>query len=84
MRHDDAFFLLENLRSVVFILPYAGKTISFNMADLGEFVKEIQNAQCFDSILARLLFQNFEKITIQFEDQMKSDCSCVKNILNHQ
>ena len=51
------------------------------MADLGEFFREIQKAEYFDSVLSRLSIQDFEKIIIQFADQIKemligekSDC----------
>ena len=54
-----------------YILLRAGKTFSFNMADLTQFLKEIQRAEYFDSILARLSIEDLEKITMQFEDQMK-------------
>ena len=41
------------------------------MADLTQFFREIQRAEYFDSILARLSIENLEKMTMQFEDQMK-------------
>ena len=41
------------------------------MADLTVFFREIQRDEYFDSILARLSMKNLEKVTIQFEDQMK-------------
>ena len=51
------------------------------MADLGEFFREIQKAEYFDSVLTRLLIQDLEKIRTQFENQIKeiligekSDC----------
>ena len=52
-------------------MPRAGKTFSFNMADLTQFFREIQRAEYFDSILARLSIEDLEKMTMQFEDQMK-------------
>ena len=79
------FGLLEFLRSVSYILPRAGKTFSFKMADLTQFFREIQRVEYFDSILARLLIEDLEKMTLQFEDQMKEivteekyDCWCHK------
>ena len=42
------------------------------MADLTQFFREIQRAEYFDSILARLSIENLEKMTMQFEDQMKN------------
>ena len=41
------------------------------MADLTQFFREIQRAEYFDSILARLSIEDLEKMTMQFEDQMK-------------
>ena len=41
------------------------------MADLTQLLKEIQRAEYFDSILARLSIEDLEKMTMQFEDQMK-------------
>ena len=62
-------------------MPCAGKTFSFNMTDLTEFFREIHKAEYFDSILARLSIKDLQKITIQFEDQMKEiltgqKCDC--------
>ena len=83
MHQNDAFFrgisrffrgifsLLELLRSVGYILPCAGKTFNFNIADLTQFFREIQRAEYFGSILARLSIEDLEKMTMQFEDQMK-------------
>ena len=52
-------------------LPRAGKRLSFNMADLTQFFREIERAEYFDSILARLSIEDLEKMTMQIEDQMK-------------
>ena len=52
-------------------MPRAGKIFSFNMADLTHFFREIQRVEYFDSILARLSIEDLEKMTMQFEDQMK-------------
>ena len=41
------------------------------MADLTQFFREIQRAEYFDSILARLSIEDLEKMTMQFEGQMK-------------
>ena len=41
------------------------------MADLTQFFREIQRVEYFDSILARLSIEDLEKMTMQFEDQMK-------------
>ena len=69
---SGSFSLLELLRSIGYISPpCAGKTFSFNMADLTQFFGEIQRAEYFDSILARLSIEDLEKMTMQFEDQMK-------------
>ena len=65
------FSLLELLRSVGYILPRAGKIFTFNMADLMQFFREIQRVEYFNSILARLSIEDLEKMTMQFEDQMK-------------
>ena len=65
------FGLLEFLRSVSYILPRVGKTFSFKMADLTQFFREIERAEYFDSILVRLSIEDLEKMTMQFEDQMK-------------
>ena len=48
-----------------------GETFDFSMADLTVFFREIQRDEYFDSILARLSMKNLEKVTIQYEDQMK-------------
>ena len=48
-----------------------GKTFSFNLAVLTHFVREIQRAEYFDSILARSSIEHLEKMTMQFEDQMR-------------
>ena len=58
------FSLLELLRSVGYTLLRAGKTFSFSMADLTQVLKEIQRAEYFDSILARLSIKDLEKITM--------------------
>ena len=65
-----------------------GETFGFSMADLTVFFREIQRDEYFDSILARLSMKNLEKVTIQFEDQMKEiligeicDCWCHKVFL---
>ena len=63
--------LLELLRSVGYIFLRAGKTFSFNMADLTQFFTEIKKGEYFDSILAHLSIEDLEKITMQFEDQIK-------------
>ena len=39
--------------------------------DLTQFFREIQRAEYFDSILARLPNEDLKKITMQFEDQTK-------------
>ena len=41
------------------------------MADLTQFFRETERAEYFDSILARLSIEDLEKMTMQFEDQMK-------------
>ena len=41
------------------------------MEDLGEFFSEIGKAEYFVSVLARFSIEDLEKITIQFEDQIK-------------
>ena len=41
------------------------------MADLTQFFSEIQRAEYFDFILARLSIEDLEKMTMQFEDQIK-------------
>ena len=41
------------------------------MAVLTQFFREIQRAEYFDSILARLSIEDLEKMTMQFEDQMR-------------
>ena len=41
------------------------------MADITQFFREIQRADYFDFILARLSIEDLEKMTMQFEDQMK-------------
>ena len=52
-------------------LDTRGKTFSFNMAVLTQFFREIQRVEYFDSILARLSIEDLEKMTMQFEDQMR-------------
>ena len=41
------------------------------MVDFTEFFRKTQKAEYFDSILARLSIKDLEKITMQFEDQIK-------------
>ena len=41
------------------------------MANLTQFFREIERAEYFDSILAPLSIEDLEKMTMQFEDQMK-------------
>ena len=48
-----------------------GETFGFSMADLTVLLREIQRDEYFDSILACLSMKNLEKVTIQFEDQMR-------------
>ena len=50
-----------------------GKNIHFQHGgfNITHFFGELQRAKYFDSILARLSIEDLEKITMQFEDQIK-------------
>ena len=71
MLFSGYFSRLELLRSVGYIFPHPGRSFSFNLADLTQFFREVQRAEYFDSILARLSIEDLEKMTMQFEGQMK-------------
>ena len=61
------FSLLEFLRCVGYICHAQEK----DSVSTWRIFREIERAEYFDSILARLSIEDLEKMTMQFEDQMK-------------